>query len=59
MALSIDIQRDSIECHYAECRYPECHDYLNIMLSEVRLDIVMLSVVAPSALLFNIFLHLQ
>jgi len=45
--LSIDIQHDSIECHYAEC----C-DHLNVMLSVimlkvVRLDVVMLSVVAP------------
>jgi len=35
--LSIDIQHNSIECHYAECR-----DYLNVML-----NVVMLSVVAP------------
>ncbi len=56
MILSIDIQLNSIECHYAECR-----DYLNvmrsvvrlnvIMLSVVRLNVVMLSVVAPSFLL--------
>ncbi len=24
MTLSIDIQHNSIECHYAECRYAEC-----------------------------------
>ncbi len=28
MTLSIDIQLNSVECHYAECR-----DYLNVMLS--------------------------
>ncbi len=42
MTLSIDIQHDSIECHFAECR-----NYLNFMLSVVRLNVVMLSVVAP------------
>jgi hypothetical protein len=47
MTLTIDIQHNSIECHYAEC----C-DYLNvmlnvIMLSVVRLNVIMLSVVAP------------
>ena len=47
MTLSIDIQHNSIECHYAECR-----DYLNVMqsgvrLSVVRLNVVKLSVVAP------------
>jgi hypothetical protein len=32
-----DIQPNSIECHYGECR-----DYLNVMLSVVRLNVVML-----------------
>ncbi len=45
--LSIDIQHNSIECHHAECRYAECRDYLNVMLSVVRLNVVMLSVVVP------------
>jgi hypothetical protein len=45
--LSIDIQHNSIECHYADCR-----DYLNVMLcvvmlSFVGLNVVMMSVVAP------------
>ena len=40
--LSIDIQHNSIECHYAECR-----NYLNVMQSVVRLNVVKLSVVAP------------
>jgi hypothetical protein len=58
MTLSIDIQHNRIECHYAECHYAECGDYLNVMLSVVmlnavmlsvvRLNVVMLSVVAPS-----------
>jgi hypothetical protein len=41
MTLGIDIQLNSIECHYAECR-----DYLNVMLSVVSLNVVMVSVVA-------------
>ncbi len=40
--LSIDIQPNSTECHYAVCR-----DYFYVMLSVVRLNIIMLSVVAP------------
>jgi hypothetical protein len=43
MTHSIDIQLNSIDCHYAECR-----DYLNVMLSVVRLNVVMLIVVAPA-----------
>ncbi len=53
MALSMDIQHNSIECHYAEC-----HDYLNdtlsivmlnvFLLSVIRLNVVMLSVVVPA-----------
>jgi hypothetical protein len=38
--LSIDIQHNSIECHYAECR-----DYLNAILRLVMLNVVMLGVV--------------
>jgi hypothetical protein len=40
--LSIGIQHNCIECHYAECR-----DYLHVILSVVRLNVFMLSVVAP------------
>ncbi len=42
MTLSINILHNSSECHYAECR-----DYLKVMLSVVRLNVIMLSVVAP------------
>jgi hypothetical protein len=45
MTLSIDIHHNSIECHYAECCYAECHDYLNDMLSDVTLNVFVLSVV--------------
>ncbi len=50
--LSIGIQHNSIECHYAECRYADFRDYLNVILSGVmlnvfRLGVVRLSVVAP------------
>ncbi len=47
MTLSIDIQHNSIECHYAECLYANCRDYLNVMLNVIMLNVVMLSVVAP------------
>ncbi len=35
MTLSIDIQHNSIECHYAECRYAECH-YAECSKAECR-----------------------
>jgi hypothetical protein len=41
--LSIDIDHNSIECHYAECR-----DYLNVMLVVIMLNVVMLNVVMLS-----------
>jgi len=52
MTLSIDIQHNCIECHYDECCYAVCRNYLNVMLSVVRqnvvtLSVVMLSVVTP------------
>jgi hypothetical protein len=58
MALSIDLQHNSIECRIADCRYAECRDYLNVMLSVVmlsviRLTVIMLNVVAPVAHLVN------
>jgi hypothetical protein len=43
MTLNIDIQQNSIECHYAECR-----DYLNVMLSVIMVNVVMLKVVMLS-----------
>ncbi len=49
MTLSIDIQHNSIECHYAECR-----DYLNVTLSVVMLNVVMLSVVMLSVVMLNV-----
>jgi hypothetical protein len=58
MALSIDLQHNSIERHHADCRYAECRDYLNVMLSVVmlnviKLTVIMLNVVAPVAHLAN------
>ncbi len=47
--LSIDIQHNSIECHYAECR-----DYLNVMLSVIRLKVVMLSVIRLKVVMLNV-----
>jgi hypothetical protein len=40
MTISIDIQHNSIECHYAEC-----HKYLNVIMSVIMLNVVMLSVI--------------
>ncbi len=40
MTLSIEIQHNSIECHFAECR-----DHLNVMLSVIILNVIVLSVV--------------
>ncbi len=50
MTLSIGIQHNNIECHYAECLYDECRDYLNVMVSVIMLNVVILSVVAPTQL---------
>jgi hypothetical protein len=39
----------NIECHYDKYRYAaECHDYLNVMLSDVMLSLIRLSVIKPS-----------
>jgi hypothetical protein len=64
MTLSIEIQHNSIECHFAECR-----DYLNVMLSVIilnvivlsviRLKVVMLSVVAPHCFISCGTIYLQ
>ncbi len=47
--LSIDIQHNSIECHYAECR-----DYLNVMLNVVMLNVVMLNVVMLNIVMLSV-----
>jgi len=54
MTVSIDIQHNSIECHYAECR-----DYLNVMLSVVmlsvdRLNVIMLNVARPNVVILSV-----
>jgi hypothetical protein len=53
MTLSIGIQRNTFECHYAKCRFAECHGYLNVILSVTMLNVIMLSVVAPKILLYR------
>ncbi len=45
----IDIQPNSIECHYAECR-----DYLNVILSVVMLSVVRLNVVMLSVVMLSV-----
>jgi hypothetical protein len=52
MTLSIDIQHNSIECHYAEWR-----DYLNVMLSVVMLNVIMLNVVMLSVVAPYLFIY--
>ncbi len=54
MTLSIGIQHNSIECHYAEC----CN-YLNVilsvvLLSVVRQNVVILSVVMPIVIILSV-----
>jgi hypothetical protein len=56
MTLSKHIQHISIECHYAECRYAECCDYLNVILSVIMVNVVMLSVVAHH---FYVFIEIS
>ncbi len=71
MTLSIGIQHNNIDCHYAECRdylnvilsryaecsYAECRDYLNVILSVVMLNVVMLSVVRHVIMLSVVMLN--
>jgi hypothetical protein len=45
-----DTRHTSIKYRYGECHYAECRDYLNVMLSVVRPNVVMLSVVTLSVL---------
>jgi hypothetical protein len=53
--LSIDIQHNTIECHYAKCcRYAECRDYLNVMLSVVMLIVVMLNIVMLNVIMLSV-----
>ncbi len=54
MTLSIDIQHNSIECHYAECLYDDCRDYLNVMLSFIMLNVVMLNVVMLNVVMMSV-----
>jgi hypothetical protein len=37
----------TIVCLYAECRYAKSRDYLNVMLSAVVLNAVLMNVVRP------------
>ncbi len=52
MTISIGIQYNNIESHYAECR-----DYLNVILSVVMLSIVMLSVVRLSFIRLSVVMQ--
>jgi hypothetical protein len=37
-----------------ECRYAECHNYLNVMLSVVMLNVVMQSVVRLNVVMLSV-----
>ncbi len=62
--LSIDIQLNNIECHYAEfhyaechyaeCHYTECSCYLNFMLIVIMLNVIMLSVVRLKVFMLSV-----
>jgi hypothetical protein len=59
MTVSIDIQHNSIECHYAECRYAECRyaecrDHLNVMHSVVMLNVFMLTVIWLNVVMLSV-----
>ncbi len=47
--LSIDIQHNSIECHY-----PECRDYLNVMLSAIMLSAIILSAIMLNVVMLSV-----
>ncbi len=49
MRLSLVIQHNSIECHYAEC-----HDYLNVMLSVIMLNVIILSVIILNVITLSV-----
>ncbi len=50
----MDIQHNSIECHYAECHYAECRDFLNVILSVIMLNFIMLSVVRLNVVMLSV-----
>ena len=45
MGLVTTLSKNDTQHNNKECNYAECHDYLNVMLSVVRLNVVMLSVI--------------
>jgi hypothetical protein len=44
----------SIDCCYTEHRYAECHDYLNVLLNVVMLNVIMLSVVILNVVMMGV-----
>ncbi len=45
--MTVSITTFCIKCHHDGCHCAECRDIFIIMLSDVMLNVVMLSVVAP------------
>jgi len=56
LTLSIDDIQHKSTFSYGECCYTECHDYLNVTLSVILLNVVMLSVVAPKGTSYRHFI---
>jgi hypothetical protein len=50
----IDIQNFSMKVLIAVMHYAECHDYLNVMLSAVMLNVDMLSVVMLNVVVLSV-----
>ncbi len=47
-------------CSFAKCRYAECRDYLNVMLSAIRLNVVMLIIIRLNVVMLSVVaLHLK
>jgi hypothetical protein len=56
MTLSITVTQHNNALHYAECHYAEFRILCTVMVSVSRLNVIMLSVVAPNHQLHQIIL---
>jgi hypothetical protein len=44
----------SIESHYAGCCFADCSDYLNVMMSVVRLNVMILDAIMQSVSMLSV-----
>ncbi len=44
----------SIESHYAGCCFADCSDYLNVMMSVVRLNVMILNAIMQSVSMLSV-----